>query len=210
MFDNRGVCQAPIKNPLVGCPLKKMLTSCAVAALALSAPAAALAGNGNGNGGANGNGVVVLTAPCFLSVGTSCLFQGNINLDNKLGQVDDAYNSQTPGPPTQLDLEDLGAAQKDTGFSNLHAGTITSDFLVSYYAVKGGDYFRLYQIAPTYTFNWSTAGLTTGGGAEPGVSHVVWFDPPGAIPEPATWALMIGGFGMAGALLRRRRRMQLA
>jgi hypothetical protein len=27
----------------------------------------------------------------------------------------------------------------------------------------------------------------------------------GAVPEPASWALMIGGFGMAGAALRRRR-----
>ena len=27
----------------------------------------------------------------------------------------------------------------------------------------------------------------------------------GVVPEPATWALMIGGFGMAGAMIRRRR-----
>jgi PEP-CTERM motif len=27
----------------------------------------------------------------------------------------------------------------------------------------------------------------------------------GLVPEPASWALMIGGFGMAGAMLRRRR-----
>ena len=30
-----------------------------------------------------------------------------------------------------------------------------------------------------------------------------------AVPEPATWALMIGGFGMAGAALRSRRRAAL-
>ncbi|MCW5759751.1 MAG: PEP-CTERM sorting domain-containing protein [Phenylobacterium sp.] len=32
----------------------------------------------------------------------------------------------------------------------------------------------------------------------------------GAVPEPATWALMIGGFGMAGATLRRRRSLAYA
>jgi choice-of-anchor A domain-containing protein len=31
-----------------------------------------------------------------------------------------------------------------------------------------------------------------------------------AIPEPATWAMMIGGFGMVGAMLRRRRAVPLA
>lgn len=31
------------------------------------------------------------------------------------------------------------------------------------------------------------------------------FSPSGAVPEPATWALMILGFGGAGAMLRRRR-----
>ena len=28
----------------------------------------------------------------------------------------------------------------------------------------------------------------------------------GAIPEPTTWALLIGGFGLAGTALRRQRR----
>ena len=31
-----------------------------------------------------------------------------------------------------------------------------------------------------------------------------------AVPEPATWALMIGGFGMAGGMLRRRRAIAVA
>jgi hypothetical protein len=26
-----------------------------------------------------------------------------------------------------------------------------------------------------------------------------------AVPEPATWAMMIGGFGMVGAAMRRRK-----
>ena len=29
------------------------------------------------------------------------------------------------------------------------------------------------------------------------------------IPEPATWAMMIGGFGMAGAAIRRRKSASL-
>ena len=28
---------------------------------------------------------------------------------------------------------------------------------------------------------------------------------PSAVPEPATWAMMIVGFGLAGAAMRRRR-----
>lgn len=44
------------------------------------------------------------------------------------------------------------------------------------------------------------------GGPPPGETE--GFDlrqPSGAVPEPATWAMMIGGFGMAGSIIRRRR-----
>ena len=33
---------------------------------------------------------------------------------------------------------------------------------------------------------------------------------PSAVPEPASWALMIGGFGLAGAALRRQRGIKAA
>lgn len=182
--------------------------------------------NTNNAGGSSSNsgngGVVLMSAPCVLQVGTSCLFQGNINLDNKLAEVDDAYNGQTPAPSTLLHLTDLTGAEQDTGFSDPHSGTVNASFWVQYYAVKAGDYFRLYEIAPSQTFSWSTAGLVVGNGQQPTVSHVVWFDPPapftpptsnlptGGIPEPAAWALMITGFGFAGAMFRRQRRLRTA
>jgi PEP-CTERM motif len=43
--------------------------------------------------------------------------------------------------------------------------------------------------SPPFTYTWRLASLRTGG-----------------VPEPATWALMIGGFGLAGMHLRARRR----
>ena len=191
--------------------------------------------SGSPNGGGN-SGVVTLVDPCVLNVGTSCYFQGNINLNNKLGEVEDAYNGQTPAPPVLLSLEGLSQGELDSGFSDPHFGAVTADFLVSYYAVKGGDGFRLYEVAPTFTFNWSTAGLVNGGGNQPAVSHVIWLGspwtppvtnppldppldppltPPGGfgihpVPEPATWSLMIMGFGMAGAMFRHQRRKLIA
>jgi hypothetical protein len=42
-----------------------------------------------------------------------------------------------------------------------------------------------------------------GGGIE--VDHLQYGAARGGVPEPVSWALMIGGFGLAGATLRRRR-----
>ena len=45
-------------------------------------------------------------------------------------------------------------------------------------------------------------------GGNASYSGVITFMPLAAVPEPASWALMIGGFGCAGAVLRRRNRVQ--
>lgn len=47
---------------------------------------------------------------------------------------------------------------------------------------------------------------SSGGGASFAVDNVVTSDtvPVAGVPEPAMWSLMIGGFGLVGATLRRR------
>jgi hypothetical protein len=76
--------------------------------------------------------------------------------------------------------------------------------------------------------SWSCEGIVTGGTAPDGATHyltdgfatgsvIADVNDGGngngggnAVPEPAAWALMIMGFGMAGGLLRARRRTALA
>ena len=57
----------------------------------------------------------------------------------------------------------------------------------------------------TMTFNGPSFGVMAQGPIT--MSTFTVNDPagPGPVPEPAAWALMIGGFGAAGAMLRRRR-----
>ncbi len=58
------------------------------------------------------------------------------------------------------------------------------------------------------TLTFSTAGGTRGpydGGGEHFAMDNLTINAAGGVPEPATWAMMIAGFGLAGATLRRRR-----
>ncbi|THD57392.1 MAG: PEP-CTERM sorting domain-containing protein [Phenylobacterium sp.] len=59
------------------------------------------------------------------------------------------------------------------------------------------------------TFDTGLFGLSGGSrGGDVVTATFDWQNDPfnaAAVPEPASWALMIGGLGMAGATLRRRR-----
>jgi hypothetical protein len=69
-------------------------------------------------------------------------------------------------------------------------------------------------IATTGTF---TSVLATNAGAlnwtatPPGILtfRAVVGDAPGAVPEPATWAMMLAGFGVVGGAMRRRQRVSV-
>ena len=58
-------------------------------------------------------------------------------------------------------------------------------------------------------FQFASDGAVTGDGVD--LDNIsVTGSIPSAVPEPATWAMMIAGFGMAGSAIRRRRRWGLA
>lgn len=96
-------------------------------------------------------------------------------------------------------------------------------FNIGTVALGPGDYYFAVQAITTNFSNYLAAGTTTTGAAETHDSGVSWA--PGyegiggvavtlygtgnvgpGIPEPATWALMLAGFGAVGVALRRRTR----
>lgn len=148
--------------------------------------------------------VEIVKTPCSLSAG--CLFSGN---DNDASDIDAAY-AKVFGSPLGLT-----ALNKYTPSGKATSGTWTwADAGVSFISVKAGNAFMLYSVDPTATSgSWSTAGLSDkfdkhGNEKLKDLSHyTLWAGPPiSAVPEPATWAMMIIGFGAAGGVLRSRRR----
>ena len=152
-----------------------------------------------------------------------CLFSGNINTNsvplnvngyvnaqNAYNTFNDSHSSATP----DISLNVI-AASDDLTFSGLGSTTGTgssgtwalSGFLVNFVAVKASDYFVLYQLTtPASTGSWNTLDIPYKNNPHD-ISHLVFFGSPreGAVPEPATWAMMLLGFGAMGMSLRRRR-----
>jgi hypothetical protein len=147
-----------------------------------------------------------------------CLFNGNINgstnttADASYINAQNAYNGWADEIDfytillnyiTKTDDGDFGDFGTFTGANGL-SGTFDlsgSGFVLEYYAVKYGNQFTLYEYLGTDgTGSWVTNGKN-------GMSHIAFFGSPGtAVPEPATWAMMLLGFGAAGTALRRSRR----
>lgn len=87
------------------------------------------------------------------------------------------------------------------------------------FTLFGGDPFSSLNLVSdsfvpglTYSLNAGTIQINWAGTGAPNDFRAV-FDVTagsGAVPEPATWALMIGGFGLVAGAMRRRRRSSLA
>jgi hypothetical protein len=158
----------------------------------------------------------VVDGKCIsVSDDAGCLFDGNINGDatgdHSALSAQNAYNLyNNTHASAQPDITLNYITQSDAGdFADF--GSITGDgttsgtwslpgYNVDFIAVKAGDQFVLYDVENN---EWSTAGLLNKNGGLKEVSHIAFFG--SVVPEPATWAMMIGGFGLVGGAMRRRK-----
>jgi hypothetical protein len=174
----------------------------AVAVLAASTPASA---------------VTLVSGQCFAAnTAQGCKFDGIITGQPAADQLESLYNGLHPDIELQL-LDKLdaeggplmgfltNAVFKDGDPNELMSATFTnSAWIIDYYAVKagGGTQAVLYAVGtPGSSFNFSSY-------SRQAVSHLVLFgrqvNNPNVVPEPATWAMMLGGFGLIGGAMRRR------
>lgn len=103
-----------------------------------------------------------------------------------------------------------------TGTTTFYAGASDAFGALNNPAFPGESYFGrwtsadfsklVFNVGPgTYTFDIiASVGLNTINGVDVRLDTLPDRQP-GGVPEPATWALLIAGFGMAGGSLRRRR-----
>ncbi len=152
-----------------------------------------------------------------------CVFFGN---DNVAADIENEYNpTGKPGAP--ISLNDIGKIDVPDGFDwsgdlVTAVGKLTSadggksgtwelfgGFVADFISVKASSEFKLIKLSSVASSGtWSTFGLCAGRQCnQPELSHLQFFGGEGgdAVPEPATWAMMIGGFGLVGASLRRRK-----
>jgi hypothetical protein len=155
---------------------------------------------------------------------TTCYAAGFTAMSGTLTQVG-PNGTPVPGSPGILGLDGTGST---TGFSDwitVDSGTgdhiLNFDYTGSEVAhfigvFQGGSGLNCDACNNTYQLFYDANGITSGTidlntyfTNNGGISHVDLFDS-GAVPEPATWALMLLGFAGVGAAMRRSRKSKPA
>jgi hypothetical protein len=206
--------------------MRKILSAAAVAAAMLSAPAAH-AGLLIDFDEAASNVTITSNTPEFCVLGT-CKLSADLldpfpTVDLEVGQSAEfnfvtffvsrgfGYENNARVDATLAFVSPIAAPAQTGGSANyLRLGGIFTQGVVA------GDLIwdnPIQQITAAngskFTVQFSNLrGVTFGNNATAKVKVTV--DSIAAVPEPGAWALMIGGFGMAGAALRRRRALAAA
>lgn len=173
-------------------------------------------------------GAAALLAPAAASAATTYDFAGSFNADTDNDGTDETYNwlfsftvpafltSLTQVTPSSCSISGsfytCAATQTVDPYGETFPSTGGVPFLgfnVDNIDGSGGRssfYFfaaNAFSQAGTYTAENPPSGSGFGNA---GPAILTLRDQAGAVPEPATWAMMIAGFGMIGASVRQRRR----
>ena len=106
------------------------------------------------------------------------------NIPNGIGKIDVCFTELETGNCTGGGSGGLTLGQSGSGTFTLKFGSGQSDLDLTSFYVR-------YQSVMPNDISGSASGVPI---------------PGSAIPEPATWAMLIAGFGLAGSAIRRRRR----
>lgn len=154
-------------------------------------------------GGASANAAALMSVPVISAVDGSISQNFGNNGGMVAGEFTDTFTFQWPSAGTTAGTisSSFTSDTNDLNFTSVTLNGMDFEFM------RGGDgrnefqEIRLATMAGLQTL--VVKGVTPGAAAT--YAGTLTFTPNAAIPEPGAWALMIVGFGGAGALLRRRR-----
>ncbi len=141
-----------------------------------------------------------------------CAFKGNDAGPGTPGTIEALYNGTgKPAAPialnriTKSDDPDFALFGSITGDGTTSGTWSLPRYVVDFISVKAANEFNLIKLAtPASSGSWNTLNLCAGPKCnQPDLSHITFYG--SFIPEPVTWAMLVAGFGLVGAKLRRRK-----
>lgn len=138
-------------------------------------------------------------------------YAGNLNNNASIGDLNAALDVLAGGSFQDVVFADLDPTKAffsgGTGTTLNFAATLFGEQILSLHFGDAGSGIGNHTIL--YLFDFGLTGADSIVLNQQGWSNAVLVTPPGGtppVPEPATWAMMLMGFGAAGYAIRRRRR----